>query len=486
MTRPTNTVETIVIGSGFGGLGMAIELDRRQLGSFVVLEKANSIGGTWRENTYPGAACDVKATLYHFSYAPWAWTRAYPPQSEILAYITATADRYRVTPRILFDKTVVSATWKSEWALWEVKCADNTTYYGRYLVGATGQLNRPQVPEFAGRDQFTGAQFHTAQWNHDVDLAGKRVAIVGAGASAIQVGPAIAERVGSLTIFQRSAPYVMPKEDPETTVGQRRRQQYFPWTTLVSRLRAYLYGELFGSGLVGKKAIRDKARAQWEMYVGAVVRDSELRTKIEPDYEIGCKRVLLASDWYSTLQRENVSLVTSGISSINATGIVTNDGVQHDVDVIVYATGFSTHDFLAPMTITGRDGSTLREAWAIRPLAHRGMTVPNFPNFFVLYGPNTNLGSNSILFMLEAQIAYAAHLMRAANDRRWTGIEVTPEALTSWRELIDTESSDTAWVQGCHSWYTVDGVNTNNWPKSSWQYHRMMRAVDLASYQPVA
>jgi cation diffusion facilitator CzcD-associated flavoprotein CzcO len=482
MSVPNNAVEVLIIGSGFGGLGMAIEIDRRRLGSYLILEQADGIGGTWRDNTYPGAACDVKATLYHYSYAPWAWSRTYPPQSEILAYIRATADRYRVTPRVLTNKSVVSATWKSEWGLWEVVCKDNTKYHGRYLVGATGQLNRPSVPEFPGRETFAGPQFHTARWDHSVDLAGKRVALIGSGASAIQVGPAIADSVSQLEVFQRSAPYVVPKEDPETTRGQRRRQQYLPWTTLLSRLRSYVFGELFGAGLVGKKEIRGKARAQWETYVNAVVQDSELRAKIEPDYEIGCKRVLLASDWYSTLQRDNVSLVTSGIDAITPRGVKTADGVEHEFDVLVFATGFSTTDFLAPMQITGREGQTLREVWAARPIAHRGVTVPEFPNFFVLYGPNTNLGSNSILFMLESQIQYVAHLMRAANDRDWRGIEVTPAALEEWRSMIDDESGETAWLQGCQSWYTVDGVNTNNWPKSSWQYHQLLRSVDLTNY----
>ncbi len=482
MSAPSSAVEVIIIGSGFGGLGMAIEIDRRRLGSYLILEKEDSVGGTWRDNSYPGAACDVKATLYHYSYAPWAWSRTYPPQSEILAYIRATADRYRVTPRVLPNKTVIRATWRREWGLWEVECQDKTKYFGRYLVGATGQLNRPSVPDFPGRESFAGPQFHTARWNHSVDLSGKRVALIGSGASAIQVGPAIAGTVGHLSVFQRSAPYVMPKEDPETTPGQRRRQQYFPWTTLVSRLRAYVYGELFGAGLVGKKEIRSKARAQWEMYVNAVVKDADLRKRIVPDYEIGCKRVLLASDWYSTLQRENVDLVTSGIDAITPKGVRTADGVEHEFDVLIYATGFSTTDFLAPIEITGRTETTLRDAWANRPLAHRGVTVPEFPNLFVLYGPNTNLGSNSILFMLESQIQYVAHLMRAANDRDWRGIEVRTEALEEWRHMIDDESGDTAWVQGCHSWYTIDGVNTNNWPKSSWQYHQLMRSVDLANY----
>lgn len=479
-------VDVIIIGTGFGGVGMASALERYGRGSYVVLEKQSTLGGTWRENTYPGAACDVKATLYHYSFAPWTWSRAYPAQPEILRYLNDTADLFGVTPHVRFGEDVTSARWEEATSRWVVRTARGSTYVGRHLVSATGQLSRPHIPAIEGASTFGGEQFHTAQWRHDVALAGKRVAVIGSGASAIQVVPAIAPEVGELTVFQRSAPYVMPKEDPITTAAQRWRQRWFPRTTTWSRLRAYLYGELFGSGLVGKTAVRTKARAQWELYVSAVVRDPALRSKIEPDYEIGCKRVLLASDWYSTLQQSNVQLETNAISRITTDGVLTSDGVTHHADVIIWATGFDTTNFLAPMELYGVGGVSLRDVWRERPMAHRGVSVPAFPNFHILYGPNTNLGSNSIIFMLESQIDYVVQLMRLGEDQRWAATAVTDEAFSRWRDFIDAASSTTAWVQGCSSWYTKDGVNTNNWPQSSWRYHRLLRDVDVRDFHEPA
>lgn len=480
-----NEIDFIIIGSGFGGIGMAIEISRHELGTFLILEKSDQLGGTWRDNTYPGAACDVKATLYHFSFAPWTWSRTYPQQEEILSYLHKVADEFDVEPHVRYGSEVTKATWDEAVQRWTVDCADGSRYSSRFVIGATGQLNRPRIPRFDGMSEFRGAQFHTARFDHSVSLDGARVAVVGSGASAIQVVPAIADRVATLDIYQRTAPYVMPKIDEVTSRWARAIQKYAPVLTLIGRARSYLFGELFGAGLVGKKGVRAKARQQWEMYVGAVVRDPQLRELIEPDYEIGCKRVLLASDWYPTLQREHVSVVTTPIERLTTNGIVTSDGSERSYDVVIYATGFDATDFLAPMDIIGRGGRDLRTTWGKRPLAHRGVSVPGFPNFFVLYGPNTNLGSNSIIFMLESQFSYIRQLVSATDSLGWVASEATAEAQEAWRQLIDDASGETAWLQGCQSWYTVDGVNTNNWPFSSWRYHSTLRNVDLENFQPV-
>jgi cation diffusion facilitator CzcD-associated flavoprotein CzcO len=393
------------------------------------------------------------------------------------------ADDFGVRPHIHFNHEVTAATWDDTQQRWRVQCTGGVEFDAKYVIAATGQLHRPRTPDIPGAATFSGAQFHTARFDHTVALEGARVAIIGSGASSIQVAPAIAAGVSHLDVYQRSAPYVMPKDDPSTSTWQRIVQRTLPWLTRVSRARAYVFGELFGAGLVGRSVVRDKARGQWEMYVNAVVKDPELRSLVEPDYEIGCKRVLLASDWYSTLQRDNVSLVTSDIERMTSSGIVTRDGTERPYDVIIYATGFESTEFLAPMAVFGRNGVDLRAIWGRRPLAHRGVTVPGFPNFFVLYGPNTNLGSNSILFMLESQFGYVRRLVESASSRGWAVVEVTPEALEQWRHQIDEASQDTAWLQGCQSWYTVDGVNTNNWPFSSWRYHQLLGAADLENYQ---
>lgn len=478
-------VDVAIIGAGFGGLAMAIAVQQRRLGSWVILEQADDIGGTWHENRYPGAACDVRSELYHYSFAPWSWSTEYPGQAEIHQYQQAVVDRYGLRPHLRLGDGVTSCTFDERRQRWHISTASGATYDARTVVAATGQLHRPRIPAVPGAERFTGPQFHTARFRHEVDLTGRRVAVIGAGASAIQVVPAIAAQVGHLTVFQRSAPYVMPKLNPSTSPWRRFRQRYAPWSLAFTRWRAYLMGELVGSGLLGKDAIRAKARHQWETYVDAVVRDPVLRQRVEPDYEIGCKRILLASDWYPTLQRDNVDLVTEAVTGIDTTGVHTSDGQHHAADVLIWATGFSSTDFLAPIVVTGRDGDTLTEAWASRPLAYRGVAVPGFPNFFLLYGPNTNLGSNSILFMLEAQVQYVSGLLQAARDARLSVLEVDRAAFAAWRLFIDEHSSSTAWLAGCTSWYQVDGVNTNNWPLSSWRYHQMLREIDLPTYLPV-
>ena len=277
-------------GHSEAGLGMAIEISRHELGSYAIVERESSLGGTWRDNTYPGAACDVKATLYHFSFTSWTWSRAYPQQPEILQYMENLADDFGIRPHIYFNREVLSATWDDAAQRWRVRCADGSDFNARYLIAATGQLHRPRTPDIAGSETFLGAQFHTARFDHSVPLDNARVAIIGSGASSIQVAPAISSQVAQLDIYQRSAPYVMPKDDPPTSTRQRWIQRVFPWLTRPSRARAYIFGELFGAGLVGRSAVRAKARGQWEMYVNAVVRDPALRSLVEPDYEIGDRK----------------------------------------------------------------------------------------------------------------------------------------------------------------------------------------------------
>lgn len=477
--------DVIIIGSGFGGVSMALEIQRRALGSYLILERAESLGGTWRDNTYPGAACDVPASLYRYSFAPHSWSRRYPPHHEILAYLIDVATTRGVSEHILFSQTVTTLSWNDRGRCWDVTTADGTLRRARYVVDAIGQLSRPATADIAGRDDFAGPSFHTARWDHSVDLTDKRVAIVGTGASAIQVAPAIADRVASLTIFQRSAPYVLEKNDPTNSARRRWTQKWLPGLQKPARLRSFILGEVFAAGIVGNLKLRATFTGGWQKYRDEVITDSELRRATTPDYALGCKRVLFSSEWYPTLNKPHVELVTTPIEKLDARGVLLRDGRHLDVDVVVWATGFETASFTGDLEITGREGQGLKDLWGARPFAHRGVSVPQFPNFFFLYGPNTNLGSNSIIYMLETQSSYIGSLLRAFRDQGGAPREIDADVAAEFVASMDRASEKSSWMSSCSSWYTHGGINTNNWPGSTSSYRRLLRQVDVENYRAI-
>jgi cation diffusion facilitator CzcD-associated flavoprotein CzcO len=472
--------EVAIIGSGFGGLGMAVRLKRSGVTSPVILEKADEVGGTWRDNTYPGAACDIPSHLYSFSFRAGEWSRRFPSQPEILRYLRDVVRDSDLRPHLRFGAEVTAITFDEAAGAWEIRLATGEVVTARAVVSSVGQLNRPALPDIPGQDSFQGASWHSARWDHTYDLDGRRVAVVGTGASAVQFVPVIARRAAAVHVFQRSAPYVIPKPDgPEHPLYRR-----LPVLASADRLRTFLTGELLGTALFGSVRLRRVLESRWRAFMESQVHDAELRERCVPDYVIGCKRILFSNDWYPTLALPTVELVTERVTEITPRSVVTADGCERAVDAIVYGTGFQSTGFLQPMRVVGKGGLELHEVWRGAAEAYRGVVVSGFPNFFMLYGPNTNLGSNSIIYMLESQIAYVDRALRAMRSRRLRWLDVRKSVQDEFNRWVQTLSARTVWMSGCHNWYTVaGGRNTNNWPTYTFRYRRALRRFDLRDYE---
>jgi cation diffusion facilitator CzcD-associated flavoprotein CzcO len=474
----------VIVGAGFGGIGLGIRLRQAGLDDFVILEKSTSVGGVWRENRYPGAACDVPSHLYSFSFAPRAdWPNKFARQAEILAYLKDCARSHGLEPHIRFGAEVSEARWDETAGRWHVHTRDGRVFDTQTLVSATGQLCRPSIPRLPGLKRFAGAAFHSAEWPENLDLHGKRVAVIGTGASAIQIVPEIAPDVARLYLFQRSAAYVAPKRDRIYPPWQRDLYRRHPWLLRLSRLRMYIQHELRAVAFVTWRAAMRFKRIAFSRNLRRGVKDPSLRERLTPDYRMGCKRILLSNDFYPAMARPNVELVTDAIAEVRPDGIVAVDGTERKVDCIVFATGFSATEFLAPIRIAGRCGQDLHQAWRDGAEAHLGMTVAGFPNFFMLYGPNTNLAHNSIVYMIESEIRYViACIRRLARDEVRT-IEVKPDVQRRYNASIQKRLERSNWSKGCTSWYlTATGKNVANWPGYSLEFNWRTRAPDWDDY----
>ncbi|MFD5177577.1 flavin-containing monooxygenase [Nocardia sp. NPDC058379] len=473
----TETVSAVIIGAGFAGLAMAREFIRTGIEDFLVLEQARSVGGVWRENSYPGAACDVPSAYYSFADRPNpAWTRRYAGQAQIVEYLRAAADEPEVRDRIRCGVEVTALRFDEQSGLWTVETADGTVLTARTVIPATGQLSRPALPELPGIAGFAGPSFHSAQWRHDVDLRGKRVAVIGTGASAIQFVPRIQPQVADLVVFQRSAPYVLPK--PDGGYGEFRRGLFrrAPITLRAERGLWWGLGELWTFGMLGNRAVSAAVRAAALGHLRARVRSGRLRESLTPDYEIGCKRVLFSNDYYPAVSQPNVRVVTDRVAEVTATGVRTADGIEHPADVIIYGTGFATQRFLGPIEVSGREALDLHQVWSEGARAYLGMTVPNFPNLFLMYGPNTNLGTGSIIFMLERQAEYIRQAVRHLLDRPGMSLDVRPDIEDHYDQEIQQRLTTTAWA-ACASWYrsATSARITSNWPGLVSEYARRTR-----------
>jgi cation diffusion facilitator CzcD-associated flavoprotein CzcO len=474
----------VIIGAGFGGIGMAISLKRAGITDFVILERAGDLGGIWRDNSYPGLSCDVPSQLYSFSFQPWRWSRRFPAREEILAYQHALAAGHGLGPHLRFGCGVAAAAFDERRAVWTLTLDDGGTLESVAVVCAVGQLGRPALPAIEGRESFAGPAWHSARWNHDADLAGARVAVIGTGASAIQFVPEIARVAGQLDVYQRSAPYVLPKSDRPYSGAEQAVFGALPAVRKADRLRIFLYGELLTSGFVLSPRLLAVPMQMWRRQLRSQIADPRLRAKCVPGYVMGCKRVVFSNDWYPALTRDNVELVTEPIERIVPGGVVTTGGTARAADVLIYGTGFKAVELLAPMRVTGRGGLALREAWRDGAQAYLGISVCGFPNFFMLYGPNTNLGGNSILYMLEAQIGYVLAAIRALTAGGLAWIDVRPEVQDAFNAWVQSASRTTVWESGCHNWYTTaGGRNTNNWPGHTFMYRYRVRRFDLAAYR---
>ncbi|MGH9039381.1 MAG: flavin-containing monooxygenase [Acidimicrobiia bacterium] len=474
-------VQVVIIGSGFAGLGMAIRL--REAGfEVVVLERAGDVGGTWRDNTYPGAACDVPSHLYSFSFAPNPdWSSSFSPQHEIQDYLRNTADRFGVRPHVRFGTEVRSARWTAE--RWEVETTSGS-YSAQFLISATGALSDPSLPDLPGLDRFTGTAFHSARWRHDHDLSGERVAVIGTGASAIQFVPQIQPHAGRLSVFQRTPPWIVPRWDRRFTRAERWMFRHVPALQRLARAGIYWSREAYVFGFAFNPRLMKAAETVARTHLRRQVPNPGLRSRLTPDYTIGCKRILISNDYLPALAQPNVDLVTAGIAEVREHSIVTADGAEHPVDTIIFGTGFHVTDIPVASRIAGRDGVLLSEHWRDGMHAHRGTTTAGFPNLFVLVGPNTGLGHTSQVVMIESQIAYVVDALRHAGARAAATVEVRPEAEADWNERVQAGMAGTVWTTGnCASWYLdPSGRNTTLWPDFTWRFRRETRRFDPAAY----
>jgi cation diffusion facilitator CzcD-associated flavoprotein CzcO len=475
----TDTHQVVIVGSGFAGIAQAVALKRAGVSDFVLLEKADEVGGTWRENTYPGAECDVPSALYSYSFAHnSAWRYKWSEQSQILDYMRHVADEQGVRAHVRFGAELASAVWDASSEQWALRLVDGRLMRARYLVSAVGQLHHPAIPVIEGAETFAGPAFHSARWRHDVDLTGKRVAVIGNAASAVQFIPQVAKSAAQLTVFQRSANWILPKQDRVYLPIEQTLSEKFPWLARLYRFRLWLFGELFLYGIMkGNRLLRNWAQGETRRYLERTIPDAALREKLIPDYPMGAKRVLFSDDYYSALAQPNVELVTDGVERLCAHGVVCRSGRVIEADVLVYGTGFRTNPFLSPMQITGVNGVTLREAWRGGAQAYLGVTTAGFPNLFMLYGPNTNLGSNSMLVMIEAQSRYIAQCVASGRV-----LAVRAQVERDYNVRLQERLSHMAWNAVAQSWYKDGGRITNNWPGSTFEYLLRMRRVDWSAY----
>jgi cation diffusion facilitator CzcD-associated flavoprotein CzcO len=474
----------LVVGAGFGGIAVAIALRREGVRDITILERGDAVGGVWHHNTYPGAACDVPSHLYSYSFAPNPlWGRRFAEQPEIQRYVQDTARRFGVLDDVRLGVEASGAAWDSPAGEWEVQTSDGTIRADMF-VAACGQLTRPAIPRVERMDEFVGPAFHSSRWWHELDLSGLRVGVVGTGASAIQLVPAIAGAVRSLTVFQRTPPWVLPKLDRAYGPLAHSAFQRMPALQRAGRLGWWTLMQAAIAGFVGREQLlaplAGAARANLRMQVP----DPVLRARLTPDYSIGCKRILLSSDWYPALTRPNVEVVSAPIARAYEQGLELADGSTREMDVIIFGTGFQTREFVAPMEVTGRGGVTLEQTWDGLPHAWDGLSVPGFPNMFLMYGPNTFGGSGSALYMLESQARHIAAAVRAMGDGGGRVIEVRAEAPARFMSELRERQRRTVWATGgCSSWYVDEqGRDPTNWPGYTIEYRRRTARVDPAVY----
>lgn len=474
-----------ILGAGLGGLGMASRLRAAGRTDFVILEQSDRLGGTWRDNTYPGAGCDVQSHLYCYSFAiKRDWSHVYCLQPEILRYIEDFAENNRLVPHIRFNHEISEARWDGGSSRWHLRIRQGGSFTARIFIAAWGQLNRPVTPAIDGHRTFAGQSFHSARWRHDVDLAGKRIGVIGTGASAAQLVPEIAGTASHVALFQRTPNWIVPRMDRPYTEEELAAFRTDDSAFFGSRDSFYREREnRFTRHWLGSDRA-DETRKVALDHLHAQVPDPDLRTALTPDYPIGCKRILISDDFYPALLRHDVTLVTSPIEGITAAGIATADGRMHACDIIVYATGFETHSFQGPVDVFGRNGGALRDVWSEAPEAYLGIVVAGFPNFFMLYGPNTNLSHNTILEMLEAQIRYILQALERLDESR--ALDVRPDVLRRFNDRLQADFAGTSWTGGCKSWYVRDGRVINNWVGSVEAYKARTARLDPEDFVTAA
>ncbi len=484
-TTERRDFRVVILGAGFGGLGLAIRLKQSGVEDFVVLERDEEVGGTWWANTYPGCQCDIPSHLYSYSFAlnP-EWTRTYPLQPEIRDYLRDCADRYGVRPHLRLGCAVESAAWDEEEDMWRLETSDGP-FTAQLVFAAPGPLSEPRIPDLPGLDEFRGTVFHTARWNHEHDLSGRKVAVVGTGASAIQTVPRIQPIAERVTVFQRTPPWVVPHRDRPITGLERALYRRLPAAQRTVRSAVYLGRELLVTGMAYRPQLMKALQRAAEAHLAKQVPDPELRAKLTPDYVLGCKRILPSNNWYPAITQPNVELVPSAVTEVRPDGVVGADGVLHEADTLIFATGFYVTDIPFAQHIRGRDGARLCDLWQGSPQAYRGTSVPGFPNMFWVIGPNTGLGHNSMVFMIEAQLNYLLDALDTMERSGATEIEVRRDAYEAYNAHLQSRLEGTVWnTGGCSSWYLdANGRNATIWPDFTFRFWEQTRRFDAAAYE---
>jgi cation diffusion facilitator CzcD-associated flavoprotein CzcO len=478
-------VDVAILGTGFSGLCMAIKLQREGCKRFTLIERAGDVGGTWRDNDYPGAACDVPSHMYSLSFEPNPdWSRSYPTQPELYRYLQQIVARHGLRPHIRFDTTLLGADWDNAAHCWRISTSQGELT-ARSLVLGHGPLAEPKMPEVPGLESFAGKTFHSARWDHDYDLKGKRVAVIGTGASAIQFVPAIAERVARLDVYQRTPNWIIPREDQPYSETRKAMFRYLPFTRWLHRARIYWAHEARVLGMVIHPALMKKLQSQVMGHIRSQVKDPVLREKVTPRYLMGCKRILISNDWYPALQKPGVSLITEAISEIRPHGVLTSDGQLREVDCLIFGTGFYATENPIAGLVRGRDGRSLAEVWQEGEEAYLGTVVAGFPNLYLMVGPNTGLGHNSIVFMIEAQSELVLKMLKLA-DRKGVAaqLEVLPEVQQRYNAELQRKLAGSVWATGCNSWYKHrSGKITALWPGFTFGYWWRTRRFRPADYR---
>jgi cation diffusion facilitator CzcD-associated flavoprotein CzcO len=473
-----------ILGAGAGGLGLAIRMIKAGQRDFVLFEASDGVGGTWRRNTYPGAACDVPSHLYSYSFALNPdWTKTYATQPEILGYFEECADRFGVRPHLQVNTAIVAATWSEPERCWMLQDASGGTHEADIVVSALGTFNAPSFPDIDGLATFSGPRFHSARWEHQHDLTGCRVAVIGTGASAAQIVPELAATAAKVSLFQRTPQWILPRSDKPFSDEEKRR---FARNPIAARRHRWQIYRSFERNITFRQGdlVADQLKALALSHLDYRIKDDELRAKLTPDYPFGCKRTLVTSDFYKAVVRDEVELVTAPIARVTPEGVVTEDGRQHAADAIVLATGFRATEYLSGLEVVGRGGRRLRDEWAEVPHAYMGLTVSGFPNFFMLYGPNTNQGGNSIIFILEAQAAYVVRALRAMRRRRVRVIDVKRSVMDAYNQELTEALHGTVWDTGCQSYFKNEhGKIATQLPYPSLWYWRRTRWFRLRDYE---
>lgn len=478
--------QVAVIGAGFSGLCMAIQLKLAKINSFVVFEKADDIGGTWRDNLYPGCACDVPSHLYSYSFEPNPnWSRMFAPQQEIWDYLRACGEKYGVRPHMRFGAEIARCEFDTQNHYWKVTTTSGDSITAKIVVSGIGALSLPAYPKLPGIETFQGTAFHSARWNKDYDFKDKRVAVIGTGASAIQFVPQVAPKSKQLDLYQRTPPWVMSKPDRAMTAVEKTLFKFIPATQKLFRGGIYWWMESRVLGLAVDPRAMKLAEAWAKLYIKRAIKDPKLRKKVTPDYTIGCKRILMSDEYYPALTRDNVDVITQGIKQVKAHSIVTEDGVERPADAIIYGTGFQVSDPIGPMKIYGAAGVDVRETWKDSGTeAYLGVSVSGFPNFFLLLGPNTGLGHTSIVFMIEAQVNYVMQAVKAITKHRLRSLDVKPEVQARFNQKLQKRLDEAVWsAGGCQSWYLDEfGKNRTLWPSFTFEYWMRTRKFEPKKY----